>query len=377
MQASTANLAAIIELSKQGALVEARDMLAPYLEDHPGDIAAHKLCAEIHFKLGRRDDGFRCAMRAFELDQSDIDYGLDCAFNLVRAGRRNDALRVAQLIAELSPESPYHCDTLGTVLTHCEVPEKAIPHFKHACALISDSPQFLFNLASAQRMVGAVKEAEVSLDRALLLDPSDGAAHLARSALRRQTPEENHVKELTAALACAASANEKVSIGYALAKELEDLAQYPQSFAHLAAASRLHRSQSAYDAGRELGLLRALRQLDYGSLLQGGIESDPGAMRPIFVVGLPRSGTTLVERIIGSVPGVRSAGESNVLAAEVWRVATRDGRPADPQAALVGAVRKAAGEIGSNYVSSFAGRFESMMQSCVNLANLPPKNLKS
>jgi tetratricopeptide (TPR) repeat protein len=358
MQASTASLAAIKELNKRGALVEARDLLAPYLDGHPDDIGAHKLCAEIHFKLGRREEGFRIAMRAFELDRADIGYGLDCAFNLVRAGRRNDALRVALLISEHSPESPYHCDTLGTVFTHCEVPEKAIPHFERACALINDSPQFFFNLASAQRMIGAVKDAEASLDRALRLDPSDGAAHLARAALRRQTRERNHVEELKAALSCAANAKEQVSIGYALAKELEDLAQYRQSFAHLAAASRLHRSSISYDADSEIGLMRTLRELDYGSLPHSGTESDQSAMKPIFVVGLPRSGTTLVERIIASVPGVSSAGESNVLTAEVWRVAARNGRLADPRAALVETLRQSAGEIGANYLRSFAGRFQ-------------------
>jgi hypothetical protein len=148
-----------------------------------------------------------------------------------------------------------------------------------------------------------------------------------------------------------------VSIGYALAKELEDLGHYRESFAHLAAASRLHRASMSYDAASEIAAMRTLRELDYRNLPRCGPQSDHDAMQPIFVVGLPRSGTTLVERIIASVPGVRSAGESNVLAAELWRVAARNGRPADPRAALVETIRQSACEIGANYLNSFAGRF--------------------
>lgn len=358
MQDSAAQLATIKELNKRGALVEARDLLAPYLDRHPNDIGANKLCAEIHFRLGRREEGFHFAMRAFELDRADIAYGLDCAFNLVRAGRRNDALRIADMVSEQFPENPYHCDTLGTVFTHCEVPEKALPHFERACALINDSPQLFFNLASAQRMVGAVEDAEASLDRAIRLDPSNGAAHLARASLRRQTRERNHVDELKAALSRADNAKAQVSIGFALAKELEDLREYRQSFAHLASASRLHRSGIAYDPDSEIGLMRRLGELDCSSLANTRTASDHSGLKPIFVMGLPRSGTTLVDRIIASIPGVSSAGESKVLAAELWRVSTRAGRPADPHAAVVEAIRQSAGQVGANYLKSFEGRFE-------------------
>lgn len=357
MQGDAVSLATIIEIKNHGRLGEALSLLIPYLERDPGDVEASKLCAEIHFRLGLREEAFHFAMRAYELNSTDIKYGLDCAFNLVRAGRRNDALRIAEMLSEQSPANPYHRDALGTIFTHCEEPAKALVHFERACALIPDSPQFLFNLASTQRMLGAAEDAEVCLDRAIDLDPSDGAAYLARTALRRQTPERNHVEELKVALSRAGNAEAKVSIGYALAKEQEDLGYYPESFASLASTSQLHRAGIAYDAASEIGLIRRLGELDYDSLPNSGEATERNSPNPIFIMGLPRSGTTLVDRIVTSVPDVRSAGETNVLAAELWRVATNSGRPADPNAAIVEAIGRSAGQIGANYLKSFANRF--------------------
>jgi tetratricopeptide (TPR) repeat protein len=358
MPASTSNLAIIREFKERGALIEARNLLSALLDGHPDHIEANKLCAEIYFTLGRREEGFYFAMHAYELDGTDIEYGLDCAFNLVRAGRRNDALRIAEMISAQSLGNPHHRDALGTILTYCEVPEKAVIHFERACALIPDSPEFLYNLASAQRMVGAIDKAEDNLDLAIRLNPVFGASYLARSALRRQTLEKNHVEELEMALSGARDVESKISIGYALAKEQEDLGQYRQSFTSLATASRLQRSRTVYDADSEIGLMRRLGELDYSSFSSSQKPRDERGMQPIFVMGLPRSGTTLIDRIIASVPGVVSAGETNVLAAELWRVATRTGRPANPHATVVEAIRQSASQIGANYLKSFQGRFE-------------------
>ncbi len=352
------SLATIKALADRGAHADALKALAAYMEHHSSDIEANKLSAEIHFRLGLREKGFEHALRAFDLDRTDVAYALDCAYNLVRAGRRADALRIAQILSGYRLDDPYHCDTLGTVFTHCQVPEKALPHFQRACMLVPASSQFLFNLASAQRMLGAVGDSEANLDRAIRLAPGDGAAYLARTQLRRQTVENNHVAELKAALARAASAEAQVSIRFALAKELEDLGEYQQSFAYLSAASRLQRSRIAYDPAIDIQLMRALRDLEYDSTSIRETETLHSYRRPIFVMGLPRSGTTLVDRIIASVPGVRSAGEVNALAGAVWRIAARNGRRIDPNAAVVDAVRTSASQIGVNYVRSFEGQYD-------------------
>ena len=336
-----------------GRLADARAMLSRHVATITDDVSAMRLLSQTCFRMGLRDEGFEAALRAVDLAPLDIAYGLDCAFNLVRAGRRGDALTLARRIAAQAPSDPYHCDTLGTIFTHCEAPEEALAHFETACAAAPDVPALLFNLASAQRMVGAKQAAEDSLDRMIALAPSDGMAWLARSSIRRQTAESHHVAALQSALRTAGSTPAAIPIGYALAKELEDLGRYAESFAALDGASRRQRATMRYDEAGEIALMTAMRAADYPS--PPATQAPPSP--PIFIVGLPRSGTTLVERIVTSHPGVQSAGETHGLATEVWRAASRDGRPADPVAAIRRAVETGAAAIGRDYMAAVRQRF--------------------
>jgi tetratricopeptide (TPR) repeat protein len=331
-----------------GRLADARALLSRHLASVPDDLPATRLLAQTCFRMGMREEGFEAALRAVDLAPDDIGYGLDCAFNLVRAGRRGDALALSRRIAAQTPSDPYQCDTLGTIFTHCEAPDEAIGHFIAACAVAPDVPALLFNLAGAQRMVGLKREAEASLDRTISLDPTDGKAWLARSSLRSQTPDSHHVMPLQAALRKAGSTPAAIPIGYALAKELEDLGRYPESFAALDSASRQQRGAMRYDEAGEIGLMSAIRSAAYPPPYATDAPPSP----PIFIVGLPRSGTTLVERIVTSHPGVQSAGETNGLAPEVWRVASRGGRPVETVAAVRRAIETHAGTIGRNYMAS-------------------------
>jgi tetratricopeptide (TPR) repeat protein len=336
-----------------GRFADARAMLAGHVALMPQDLSAMRLLAETCFRMGLRDAGFEAALRAVDLAPSDIAYGLDCAYNLVRTGRRSDALALARQIATQASSDPYLCDTLGTIFTHCEAPEEAITHFTAACELAPNEPALLFNLASAQRMLGLKQEAEDSLDKLIALDPTDATAWLARSAIRRQTPENNHVAPLQEILSSAESTPAAIPIGYALAKELEDLGRHPESFAALNRASRAQRAAMHYEEVSEIALMGAMRSVNYAS-----IEATEAPLAPpIFIVGLPRSGTTLVERIVTSHPGVQSAGETNGLSAEVWRVASLDGRPTDFVAAARQAIETNGATIGRNYIAAVRQRF--------------------
>ena len=193
MQQADRALAQALAFKDGGALEEALVVLSALLHEHPGARDALKLSAELHFRLGRREAAFAAALRAYELDPADIRYGLDCTFNLIKAGRRTEALRVANEIAAQSTLTADHHDFLGTAFTYCEAPEKALPHFQRACAAEPGSAAYHYNLATAQQMLRMIEPAETSLSRALGIDAMDGGAHLLRSSLRRQTQDSNHI----------------------------------------------------------------------------------------------------------------------------------------------------------------------------------------
>ena len=154
---------------------------------------------------------------------------------------------------------------------------------------------------------GDIEQAERELETCLALDPTYWRAHLSLAQVRRQTPEHNHVTRLESLLDSAGDdAMAFANLHLALAKELEDLKHYPRALEHLKQGKAFAIAKHHYSFEADEALFKALEQ--------AFPEPEPPAKgcesrKPIFVIGMPRSGTTLVERILTSHPDVHSAGE--------------------------------------------------------------------
>ena len=252
---------------------------------------------------------------------------LQQAQSLMRLGRRAEALAVALQTEALAPAEPAIHDALGTLLTHLEEPLRALPHFEAAVNHVPASHDYRYNLAMAQRMVGQLAAAEDNLDRVIAARPDDGEAYYARSGLRRQTQPRNHVPELERTLRRLAGRRPGLPVAFALAKEWEDLGEYRRSFAQLHAANRAHRASLRYDVAEDIAVLDKLRTTHTADAIQR-IASEFGNDECIFIVGLPRSGTTLVESILGAHPEVFAGGEMDLFPGVLIReVAARETSP--------------------------------------------------
>lgn len=178
-----------------------------------------------------------------------------------------------------------------------------------------------YGLATAQRSLGDFAAAEAACTDAIRLDPNHAESYWLRSGLKKQTASLNHVHQLEAVLARHhAPDRSKALLYYALAKELEDLGEYARSFDHLSVGASTYRQTLNYDVARDAKTLKCIVDSHHGSALRNARPGYRGAA-PIFVVGLPRSGTTLVERIVQSHTAVVSVGERNDFALELIRAA--------------------------------------------------------
>ena len=187
-----------------------------------------------------------------------------------------------------------------------------------AAALSPQDHRALYNWATCLIAVGKLDDAEQVFTRVIALAPFDYDAYYNRSTLRRQTTERNHVEELRRALSAPhIPPASRIALGYALAKELEDLGRHPESFAALRAAADARRRQLSYRVEEDIAAMSEIA-LRFGADYGGAGHADS---RPIFIVGLPRSGTTLVDRILSSHSVVQSRGESSDMAAIVMRLA--------------------------------------------------------
>ena len=214
--------------------------------------------------------------------------------------REPEARIAAERALALEPRDALTLDTIGVVLSRLGAHERAVDVFHRAVLAAPRNPSFQFNLAAALRFLGRFAQAEQAYENVIALDPTFFRAHSALSELRRQTPESNHVQRLLAALATLQSdADGELHLRHALAKEYEDLGDFDAAFEHLAAGKAKKRAQLRYSIDADRALFASVETLFDRSRIAAGAVGHPSA-EPIFVVGMPRTGTTLVERILSS-----------------------------------------------------------------------------
>jgi tetratricopeptide (TPR) repeat protein len=253
---------------------------------------------------------------------------------LLALGRRGDA-RAAGLAALARTADALLLDGIGSLFSFLGDQHKALEAFERAVSLAPDNAHFIFNRATVRRFLGRLGEAEADYDRVIALRPGDFEAYVNRSDLRPQTAARNHVAELESLAAKGfADWRSEVQIRHTLAKEYEDLGDYAKSFAQLRLGAAKRRENLRYDVGNDLATVNWIIE----AFPLRAAPTPPMAMQanPIFIVGLPRSGTTLVDRILSSHSEVTSAGELNDFAlALVDRVRAENGRVQFSRSGLV------------------------------------------
>ncbi len=162
-----------------------------------------------------------------------------------------------------------------------------------------------FALGNAESRAGNTDAAEAELEACLAAAPNHAGAHAALALLRRATPEHNHVDRLREVLARYPETHvDAPKLHFALFKELDDLGDTAAAWPALADGLRHRKRQVRYDAADEIAMFDHLRKVRAGPLL----PTEPGAA-PIFIVGLPQSGATLLESVLATDPKVVAGGE--------------------------------------------------------------------
>ena len=228
---------------------------------------------------------------------------------LLKLGRAGDAEEVVARAAELATGTAEAYDGLAYVSTELGQHERAHALYRRAIESEPRRPRSWYNLACSERSFGRLAQAEEACNRSIALDAGQYPSFLLRSELRVQAPDANHIEDLERRLADPRlDIHGRIFLGYALAKELDDVQRFEEAFHWFAAAAKARRSQLRYDIAGDETSLRRIAQVFSAKAPR---EPAQGTSRDIFIVGLPRSGTTLVERILTGLAGVRSNGETD------------------------------------------------------------------
>ncbi|WP_115047657.1 tetratricopeptide repeat-containing sulfotransferase family protein [Xanthomonas arboricola] len=296
------------QLLRQGRYAEAVAFADRACADQPGNAHLLELASEARLANGDPQGAADRIARAAAVAASPVPLLIKYASLLLQLRRRRQARRVAAQAQALAATDGAAWWRIGALYSGCHEVAAARDAYRHALTLLGEQPGLLYDLATMQFFGGEFDAAELTLERLLYLAPTTGDALYLRATLRRQTGQHNHLDDLRHRLTTLSEPSARAAGLYALSKELEDLGRHAESFETLTAAAACKRNTLQYDVASECAHIAQVRQA-YGPDALRALQPGDAGEGAIFIVGLPRSGTTLLERLLIQRGGARSAGE--------------------------------------------------------------------
>jgi tetratricopeptide (TPR) repeat protein len=223
-----------------------------------------------------------------------------------------EALARAEAVERLDPPDALVRERIGGAFARMNLSARGSPHLEWARDHGPQRAPLFTELGIAYMADGRLDEAEAALERAIALEPQMIQPHAALAELRRWTPDTAHIARLQALHADPALTElDSGNLGFALFKELDDVGRTDEAWAVLEASNGACRTLATMDwsADGEAELVRTLKETFPVARLRDAPAGPAAAPRPIFIVGLPRSGTTLLERILAAHSEVEALGE--------------------------------------------------------------------
>ena len=265
---------------------------------------------------GRRAEAAAAFGKALELDAGRYDAAIELANQHCLARRNGDAAALVASYEKKLGNSPVYLNMGGNIYSGIGMPEKAWPLYKKADELQPGIDLFQSNVATCAVFLGKIEEAKEILKRLLERFPAHQRYNYQLAGLEKAT-DRKHVEQMKKVLRSTNMPPDKnIFMYYAIGKELEDLEEWEEAFKYFKMAGDAVAKVADYDINTDLKLIdKFIGVCNAGWLQDGAIEiaTDSSEKIPIFVVGLPRTGTTLTERIIASHSKVRSVGETQFM----------------------------------------------------------------
>ena len=307
-------------------------------------------------RSGRMRDAVAFALRASAPSQQEDDAALLEALTrqLFDLGEIEAGLACAQAPALSSAYDPDVLRGLGQALLSQSFPDLAETFLQRAQRIRDGGAPARYLLGLAAFYQGDEAEAERAWEAALQRNPMMPPVHRLLAKLRRQTPARNHIDRLRATVARMPQGHPEAPwLHYALFKELDDMDDIEGAWQALVQGMQARRRQVAYDAVAEA---RLFDRLQARSVPATGVAVSTTAPTPIFIVGMPRSGTTLLEQILARHPHVQDAGELRDMLCQLRWVCDRVGGPHLDEALCVAAEQADMGLLGRRYLEKTAWR---------------------
>lgn len=297
----------------------AEPILRGRLKDNPFDVAAIRMLAELAGRIGRNADAEKLLRRALELAPGFAAARANLATALHRQNKTAEALE--QLDRLQDQANPAYANLRAAVLGRLGDFDEAIALYEEIVRRVDGQPKIWMSYGHALKTVGRTADSVAAYRRAVALRPAFGEAWWSIANLKMASFEAADIATMESAFDDRqASVEDRFHLHFALGKALSDRGDPQAAFAHYAEANRLRRTTQPYEAAltsRAVDAAIALFTPDFFAARQG---TGCAAPDPIFIVGLPRAGSTLIEQILSShsqVEGTMELPDLPALVAEL------------------------------------------------------------
>jgi len=284
-----------------GRIAQAEALLRTHLKTTPTDVAAIRMLAEVAARLGRNADAEVLLERCLELAPSFHPARHQYAIVLQRQNKAAAALRQLDQLEKIDPRNPSYRNLKAVVLTKIGDYRESIEIYAEVLAVHPENSKLWLMYGHTLSTAGREREGVEAYRKSILLTPQFGEAYWSLANLKTFRFSDEEKCAMRAQLSRTdLSEEDRIHFDFALGKALEDDADYAASFGHYASGNRLRRSRLEYDAGEMSAFVHDSIELFSEEFFASRAGYGAPAADPIFIVGLPRSGSTLIEQILAS-----------------------------------------------------------------------------
>ena len=303
MSPSQAKLDEATRLFVSGHFRESEKMAQELVRENPRDVNAALLLARLAINANCFEDAKALLEKIIEMAPRFIAAWHDLGTVLKELHQYEQAVSVLERALELDPRNALTHYYLGAALAMAAQPEKAVGAYQQAVEIDPELTGAHIGLGHVLKTVGDQERGIAAYRRAIELRPNFGETYYSLANLKTFRFSESDIEDMTARLA-----NEqlpvdcRVHFAFSLGKAFEDQKQYDQAFEYYALANQLHRDTIAYDPVQTEVAHQRMREIFSAEFFRSCSERATGcpAPDPIFILGLPRSGSTLLEQILAS-----------------------------------------------------------------------------
>jgi len=335
-----------------GRIAVAERLLRPRLKRLPTDVAAMRMLAELAGRLGRYADAETLLRRALDLAPSFREARFNLATILHRRSRSLDALtEVDRLLAD-DGGNPSYRNLRAAALARLGEFDAALAAYGTLLADFPAQPKGWMSYGHALKTVGRTAEAIIAYRQAITQSPALGEAWWSLANLKTVRFDAADVAAMTAALRGELADDDRLHLDFALGKAAADAGEHAVAFAHYADGNRRRAAQVRYDAAETTTAVDRARAFFTADLFASRVHQGDPSSDPIFIVGMPRSGSTLIEQVLSSHSEVEGTTELPDLPAIAWAVGARTsvkGATAYPEA-LAGLTADELAGLGRDYL---------------------------